>query len=103
VHADDGPDVGVTAPELLDEQDVRHRVAATTAVLLRDGQAEKAGLAEPVQRLLREALGAVVVQSARHDDVVDPLPYRLLHGALLGGQRHVHALSLAVRPGAHAR
>ena len=64
VHRHDRADVGVAAPELLDEQAVGQRVGAAAAVGLVDGHADEPGLPQPVERLLREALLAVVAQGS---------------------------------------
>ena len=92
--------------ELLDGQCVGERVAAATAVLLRERDAHQVQLAELRDDLIRERLRAVELLGHRRDLALGEFPDRAPDQLMVGGKVEVHGgESLRVRSGAcrHSR
>ena len=85
VDREDRTHIGIAAAELLDHQAVGQRVGTTAAVLLRDRQPDPAVTNQAVERLLREALLAVVADCAPVRRPRRPTPERARRVASCSG------------------
>ena len=76
--------------ELLDGDRVGQRVAAAAAVLLREGDAHHAQLAELRDDLVREALLAVELLGHRRDLLLGEVAHGAADEVVVGGEVEVH-------------
>lgn len=87
---DDAAHRGVAAAQLLGHQDVGEVVTAGTAVLLRDGEPEKAQVAEFPDDAAVDLLRAVPGGGVRHDLAVGEVPGEPPYRALLRAELQIH-------------